>query len=72
MSCPHLAIVTMSYCRAYPVKVLVPAEGKPFASPCAGVGYERCPAFEEAARRAERAHSSASSLCRVPPKGGQS
>ena len=73
MSCPHLAFVTMSFCRAYPVKKLVPAEGASLASTCAGDGYESCPAFEDASRRpAALARSADSSSRDVPPKGGRS
>jgi len=71
MSRFHLATATMSYRRAHPVTVLVPGEGPRLTTPYALVGYGRRPAFEEAARRSERARSEDSSLCRVPPKGGQ-
>ena len=73
MSCPHLAIVTMSYCRAYPVKKLIPAEGASFPCRCSGDHYQGCPAFEEASRRIlETAKAPELSSHEVSSQGGRS
>lgn len=51
MSCPYLAEVTMSFCRAFPVKKLVPSGRVVTDSPCDGECYGECPVFREAAAR---------------------
>ncbi len=73
MSCPYLAEVTMSFCRAFPVRKLVPSDRVVTASPCDGECFGECPVYREAVARLggtacdlERAsHSSAN-------KGGRS
>ena len=51
MSCPYLTEVTMSFCRAFPVKKLVPTDRVITASRCDGECYGECPVFREAAGR---------------------
>ena len=73
MSCPYLTEVTMSFCRAFPVKKLVPSDRVVSASPCDGDCFGECPVFREATARLNEAprdlerasHSSAN-------KGGRS
>ncbi len=52
MTCPYLKEVAMVFCRACPVKKPVPANRVTTASQCE-VGFEDCPIFKEALRRAE-------------------
>ncbi|HET9594650.1 MAG TPA: hypothetical protein VFP65_03665 [Anaeromyxobacteraceae bacterium] len=51
MSCPYLTEVTMCFCRAFPVKKLVPVHGVVTDSACEGEAYGGCPVFREAAAR---------------------
>ena len=50
MSCPYLEEVMMVFCRAYPVKKLVPRARITTSSPCVGGSFERCPFFREVSR----------------------
>ncbi len=47
MSCPYLTQVTMVYCRASPVKKLVPSDSITTASTCDGESFRGCPLFLE-------------------------
>lgn len=51
MSCPYLTEVTMSFCRAYPVKKLVPSDRVVTESACEGESYGGCSVFRDAAAR---------------------
>jgi hypothetical protein len=51
MSCPYLAEVTMSFCRAFPVKKLVPSDRVVAESSCDGECFRECPVYREAAAR---------------------
>jgi len=51
MSCPHLKEVVMLFCRAYPVKKMVPLDRLASADPCLGKDFENCPLFRELATR---------------------
>jgi hypothetical protein len=53
MSCPYLEEVVMVFCRAYPVKKLVPRARSTTACPCMSDGFGRCPFFQEVTARAE-------------------
>lgn len=53
MSCPYLTEVTMSFCRAFPVKKLVPSDRVVTASPCDGERFGECPVYREATARLE-------------------
>jgi hypothetical protein len=48
MSCPYLAVVTMSFCRAFPVKKLVPTGGVLTDSACEGDCFATCPVYRDA------------------------
>ena len=54
MTCPYLKEVSMVFCRAYPVKKLVPLDQVTTASTCESETYEGCPLFREALARARR------------------
>ncbi len=47
MSCPYLEEVVMVFCRAYPVKKLIPRSRSLTASPCLDGGFKQCPFFQE-------------------------
>jgi hypothetical protein len=51
MSCPYLEEVMMVFCRAYPVKKLVPRARITTSSPCLGGSFENCPFFREVMAR---------------------
>ena len=51
MTCPYLKEVTMVFCRAYPVKKLVPVDRVTTASPCGAEGFCDCPLYREALAR---------------------
>jgi hypothetical protein len=48
MSCPYLEEVVMVYCRAYPVKKLIPRSQSLAGTRCLGDCFDRCPFFQEA------------------------
>lgn len=52
MSCPYLAEITMVYCRASPVRKLIPSDRLTTASHCDGESFGGCPLFVEALARA--------------------
>jgi hypothetical protein len=73
MSCPYLTEVTMSFCRAFPVKKLVPTDRVVTATPCDGETYGTCPVFREVtARTNEPASDLADASHTAAPKGGGS
>ncbi len=47
MSCPYLTQVTMVFCRASPVKKLVPSDRITTASTCEGECFRSCPLYLE-------------------------
>jgi hypothetical protein len=51
MSCPHLKEVVMLFCRAYPVKKMVPLDRLASANPCLGGDFEQCPLYQEVLAR---------------------
>lgn len=51
MSCPHLKEVVMLFCRAYPVKKMVPLDRLATANPCLGGDFQNCPLFRELSER---------------------
>jgi hypothetical protein len=51
MTCPYLKEVTMVFCRAYPVKKLVPVDRVTTASTCSAEGFCDCPLYREALAR---------------------
>jgi hypothetical protein len=54
MTCPYRKEVSMVFCRAYPVKKLVPIDRVTTASTCEGEAFRTCPAYAEAAGRSWR------------------
>jgi hypothetical protein len=55
MTCPYLKEVTMVFCRAYPVKKLVPVDRVTTASTCGAEGFFDCPLYREALARSGKA-----------------
>ncbi len=56
MTCPYLKEVRMVFCRAYPVKKLVPLDQLVSVSCCeTDCAFEGCAAFQEARTRVEQA-----------------
>lgn len=55
MPCPFLEEIVMAYCRAYPVKKLVPKYQMTTGSPCTAEGYPDCPFFREIMARLQSA-----------------
>ena len=51
MTCPYLKEVTMVFCRAYPVKKLVPVDRVTTASTCGAETFCTCPLYKEALTR---------------------
>jgi hypothetical protein len=54
MTCPYRKEVSMVFCRAYPVRKLVPIDRVNTASSCDGDCYQACPLYTEAAARSWR------------------
>jgi hypothetical protein len=69
MTCPYFKTVTMVFCRAYPVKKLVPIDHVTTESTCEGDGFRRCPLFQEALTRLERSDEADSNPTPAGPKG---
>jgi hypothetical protein len=56
MSCPYLKEVRMVFCRAYPVKKLVPVDQLVSASSCeTACAFEGCAAYQDARDRVAQA-----------------
>ncbi len=55
MTCPYLKEVTMVFCRAYPVKKLVPLDRVTTECRCEGDAFKACPLFAGALEQARRA-----------------
>jgi hypothetical protein len=55
MTCPYLKEVTMVFCRAYPVKKLVPVDRVTTASTCGADAFSTCPLYREALTRGGKA-----------------
>jgi hypothetical protein len=55
MSCPYLKEVVMLFCRAYPVKKMVPLDKVASADPCLGRDFQNCPLFRELVERLQAA-----------------
>jgi hypothetical protein len=51
MTCPYLKEVAMVFCRACPVKKLVPIDHVTTASRCEGDAFKTCQLFREAMAR---------------------
>jgi len=72
MSCPYLTEVTMSFCRAFPVKKLVPSDRVITDSPCDGEAYGACPVFREVtARESGAAGGLEEASHHAAPQGGR-
>ncbi len=54
MTCPYRKEVSMVFCRAYPVKKLVPIDQVTIASTCEAEGFQACPLYREAIARVHR------------------
>ncbi|MGC3999171.1 MAG: hypothetical protein QM767_17725 [Anaeromyxobacter sp.] len=71
MTCPYFKEIRMVFCRAYPVKKLVPLDQVTTANSCeAACGFESCPAYREARQRVERSADADSHLTPELSKGG--
>jgi hypothetical protein len=64
MPCPFLEEIVMVYCRAYPVRKLVPKHQITTTSPCTGEGYTQCSLFKEIMARLEAASGERPGLIR--------
>ncbi len=69
MTCPYLKEVSMVFCRAYPVKKLVPLDRVTTANRCESETFEGCPLFREALERKERSADADSHPSPAGPKG---
>ncbi|BDG06874.1 hypothetical protein [Anaeromyxobacter oryzae] len=69
MTCPYLKEVSMVFCRAYPVKKLVPIDRVTTESTCEGDGFRRCPLFQEAYAQLHRSDDADSKPTPEGPKG---
>jgi hypothetical protein len=76
MSCPYLAEITMVYCRASPVRKLIPSDRLTTASHCDSESFGGCPLFVEALTRASECvkelEEEAKSSCRCSPAQSES
>ena len=66
MRCPFFEEVLVAYCRAYPVKKMVPSDRLHADCMCTQEGFEDCPLFREVMTRVQAANAS------EKPKAGNS
>ncbi len=69
MSCPYLTEVTMVFCRAYPVKKLVPSDQLSTESRCDGEAFRSCSVFDEVSGRLGRVVREMEVESHAAPKG---
>ena len=69
-SCPFLTEITMSFCRAYPVKKLVPSDRLDAGGRCADEAFCCCPVYREAMAKVEAERASKTS--NEAPEGRES
>lgn len=55
MRCPFFEEVLVAFCRAYPVKKMVPSDRLQTNCVCTHEGFEDCPLFREVMARLEAA-----------------
>jgi hypothetical protein len=68
MGCPYLEEVVMLFCRAYPVKKLLPRDRITTASPCLSEGFESCPLFRELLARTATVGGGGGCAARTVPR----
>jgi hypothetical protein len=66
MGCPYLTEVTMVFCRASPVKKLVPGDRIHAASRCDAETFQSCPLYREALARAGESLAEPEAAAEVP------
>jgi hypothetical protein len=69
MTCPYMKEVRMVFCRAYPVKKLVPLDRVTTENTCESDCFKECALFKEALARAERSVDADSHPSPEGPKG---
>lgn len=58
MKCPFLEEIVVRYCKAHPVRKMIPAESATGSCSCLDGEYEKCPAFKEVAHVDDQAAQS--------------
>lgn len=67
MRCPFFEEVLVAFCRAYPVKKMVPSDRLQANCVCTHEGFEDCPLFREVMARIEAAAGTGKA---APANGG--
>lgn len=57
MRCPFFEEILVAFCRAYPVKKMVPSDRLQADCICTCEGFEDCPLFREVMAKVEGAHA---------------
>jgi len=57
MRCPFFEEVVVAYCRAFPIKKMVPSDRLQTECACTGNKYEECSLFQEVVARIDRGNS---------------
>jgi len=60
MRCPFFEEVLVAYCRAFPIKKLVPSDRLHADCVCTHEGYDDCPVFREVLARTHAANTTGS------------
>jgi hypothetical protein len=68
MRCPFFEEVLVAFCRAYPVKKMVPSDRLQADCVCTREGFDDCPLFREVMARVEGARPAAEET--GPPSAG--
>jgi hypothetical protein len=63
MGCPYFEEVVMVFCRAYPLKKLLPRNVSTAASRCVGAGFDRCPFYQEVTARGDMEETATAVSC---------
>ncbi len=73
MACPYLTEVTMVFCRAFPVKKLVPSDRLTTASRCDDEAFTTCPVYRDVmARAGQSLRDLEAEAEHAAPEGGKS
>jgi hypothetical protein len=69
MRCPFFEEVLVAYCRAYPVKKMIPSDRVQANCICTREGFEDCPLFREVVAKLEGLRTTNETAEGPPPAG---
>lgn len=69
MRCPFFEEVLVAYCRAYPIKKMIPSDRVQTDCICTREGFEDCPLFREVVAKLEGLRTTNGTAEGPPPAG---